>query len=752
MLRMSDNLPRGARWACAKVPFKGANKLDNTEIPYSPILLTAEERNASYMAGIDRDLSSNIQYIHRDQWVSNCQPLSAKKHGRGLKTMRLSKKAHSANNLDISEEDEDIPPAKRRAHVVPERPHSVAFERATGSCTGVDEAKIEDVVSKKIEEAFARMFPRFVDAAVTEVIKRLDDYLIVRSTARPGSEDLETVKDDLGMDDLGKGEAWRQERDDSNKKSDFVVEPGDHGVSREDVEDVVDENEGIAKVGPSQAVATMNPKPTEGGGFTDGRKLRVKLKNSKFSSPFVDYREKKTEKQLKTKYENWKKKRSQMLDVGITPTWYQGPKYFKTIEDVRKMLSNEHIDPFLDVLSRRLYSGVKLKSGVSASRINIQDCALFRLLSNEWKVLHPDDPQCTQSYPNDANYERWDVPPVLVNYVRGTAIRWGSPWHTNPDHWVVCRVRLLDWEIELYDSFSHISSSKAGNDRELMLTPLRRLLPTLLHRSGYFGAMNLPPKLDALPIKRMSSEVQFVQEDIHNCGVFACMYVERMLGENIPRELDISLYRQKMALAIFAHDSCGLLDTLACSGYTLAIVVKGMCFSATRGKIPRVATLGILYAGGLCCSPRLAEKFRESRPWESCMPEGSVVHRDSRKIPASRDPGNPVCRRALLFTATRGKIPASRDPEILEDYWAQRTIRRIQLGSPKTGRGSVGFVVTAGWRSELGDCGSSSEVDARNRRWKVSHREKIGVKVRVKSEIDFALVALLKIDCRDSRL
>ncbi|GER36541.1 Ulp1 peptidase-like [Striga asiatica] len=509
------------------------------------MVLTAEERNTSYMVDINRDLSSNVQYNHRDPWVSNCQPLSMKKfsakmHGRGLKTMRPSKKAHFANNPDISEEDEHIPPAKRRAHVVPERPHPVAFERAAGSSTGVDEAKIEDVVSKKIEEAFARMFPRFVDAAVTEVIKRLDDYLIVRSVPRPGSEDLETV-----------------------------VESGSHGVPREDVEDVVDENEGIGKVGPSQDVAAMTPDPTKGGGYTDGdgagvgRILRVKLKNSKLSSPFVDYRETKIEKQLWVKYENWKKnKKSPMLNVGLEPTWYQGPKYFKEIENVKNMLSNEHIDPFLDVLSRRLYNGVKLKSGVSASRINIQDCTLFRLLSHQWKVLHPEDPQCKQSYPDDANYERWNVPPVLVKYVRGTAIRWGSPWHTNPDvilvcnvdeHWVVCRVRLLDWEIDLYDSFSHLSSSKACNDRELMLTPLRRLLPTLLHRSGYFKIMNILPKLDALSIKRMPSEVQFVQEDIHNCGVFACMYVERMLGENIPWKPDISLYRRKMALAIFGH-------------------------------------------------------------------------------------------------------------------------------------------------------------------------------------------------------
>ncbi|GER48844.1 alanine-2-oxoglutarate aminotransferase 2 [Striga asiatica] len=77
------------------------------------------------------------------------------------------------------------------------------------------------------------------------------------------------------------------------------------------------------------------------------------------------------------------------------------------------------------------------------------------------------------------------------------------------EHWVVCRVRLVDWEIELYDFFSHLSSSKVCNDRELMLTPLRRLLPTLLHRSGYFETMNIPPKLNVLSIKRMPSEVQF---------------------------------------------------------------------------------------------------------------------------------------------------------------------------------------------------------------------------------------------------
>ncbi|GER43956.1 hypothetical protein STAS_20829 [Striga asiatica] len=163
MLRMGDYLPRGARWTCGKVPFNRANELDNVEIPYTPMVITAEKRNASYMADIGKDLSSNVQYIHRDPWVSNCQPLSMKKlsaktRGQVLKTMRPSKKAHSASNPDISEEDELIPPAKRRAHVVPERPHPAAFERAPGSSTGVDEAKIEDVVLQNIDEAFARMF------------------------------------------------------------------------------------------------------------------------------------------------------------------------------------------------------------------------------------------------------------------------------------------------------------------------------------------------------------------------------------------------------------------------------------------------------------------------------------------------------------------------------------------------------------------------------------------------------------------
>ncbi|CAA0830192.1 Unknown protein, partial [Striga hermonthica] len=94
------------------------------------------------------------------------------------------------------------------------------------------------------------------------------------------------------------------------------------------------------------------------------------------------------------------------LKVGVQ---YQGPDYIKKIEGVRNMLSTKHIDAFLDVLSRRLCSGVKLKSGVSVSTINIQDSTLFGLLSNQWKVLHPDDPQCTQSYPDVTNYESWNV-------------------------------------------------------------------------------------------------------------------------------------------------------------------------------------------------------------------------------------------------------------------------------------------------------------------------------------------------------
>ncbi|CAA0830005.1 Unknown protein [Striga hermonthica] len=328
MALQGDNLPRGARWTCGKVPFNGANELDIAEIPYSPMVLTAEEKNASYMADINRDLSSNIQYIHRDQWASSCQPLSsAKMHGRGLKTMRPSNKTHSANNLEFSEEDEHIPPAKRRAHdVEPERPHPVAFDRPSASST-VDEAKIEDVVSKKIEEAFARMLPRFVDSAVSE-----DDL---------GKYDL--GKDDLRKDDLVKGEESRQEREHSNQKSDFVPESGDHVVSGEDV---VDEDDGIAKVGPSQDVAAITQKPTKGGGFTDGdgdgvvvgRTLRVKFKNSKLSSPFIDYREKKTEKQLKVKYENWKKKKSPMACYRIN-----GKCFIPTILNVRRAIQTSQI-------------------------------------------------------------------------------------------------------------------------------------------------------------------------------------------------------------------------------------------------------------------------------------------------------------------------------------------------------------------------------------------------------------------------
>ncbi|GER37048.1 phosphoinositide phosphatase family protein [Striga asiatica] len=279
-----------------------STKLDN--IPYSPIVFTAEEKNASYMANIDMDLSSNVQYIHRDACVAE-----------QLSNIVGEKKAHFVDE-HICEEDGHLSPPKRRAHVPPERQHPIASERATGSSIGVDEAKIEEVVSKKIEEAFARMFPMFVDAAV---------------------------------------------------------------------EDVGDENEGTAVV------------------FEDvGDRLKT-LQLIRLQSPQLD-----------------PESRMMRLDVGLVPAWFQGVDYFDTIEGARKMLSTN------------------------------------RLLEDQWKVLHPNDHECTVSHQDTTDYESWNVFKALVKYVHGTAIRWGSPWHKNPD---------VNWEIGVYDSFSHESKSEDCNDR-----------------------------------------------------------------------------------------------------------------------------------------------------------------------------------------------------------------------------------------------------------------------------------------------
>ncbi|KAL3639245.1 Sentrin-specific protease 5 [Castilleja foliolosa] len=116
-------------------------------------------------------------------------------------------------------------------------------------------------------------------------------------------------------------------------------------------------------------------------------------------------------------------------------------------------------------------------------------------------------------------------------------------------HWVVCLLRIDAWEITLFDSLP-------SPDCVRQLEHLSRLIPYVIAKGGYFDAKSVAPRFDLMPVVSIPMDDELVQGDVHNCGVFACMYIERMIACDFPQsssKSEVKEYRRKIALEIFAH-------------------------------------------------------------------------------------------------------------------------------------------------------------------------------------------------------
>ncbi|KAH6763844.1 hypothetical protein C2S51_015093 [Perilla frutescens var. frutescens] len=236
-----------------------------------------------------------------------------------------------------------------------------------------------------------------------------------------------------------------------------------------------------------------------------------------------------------------------------------GQDFFTELEDPARGMSIKAIDLYLEFLRRWLNSERCLLAGVTADSVCILDAGFFSALKCQWDILHPDDPECEGDY-GLSDYSGWTPSNELVKYVRLWANEARPWWNASHliivcrinEHWVTCRVCLLDWCIELYDSLLYKSDDQR---RDQQLRPLRRLLPELLNATQYWAKSGRPETYEELPIKRVSSDVQFLQTDEVSCGVYACMYAQRLITGTPPIELGIDAlrdYRKQIAWRIYS--------------------------------------------------------------------------------------------------------------------------------------------------------------------------------------------------------
>ncbi|KAH6778008.1 hypothetical protein C2S51_009320 [Perilla frutescens var. frutescens] len=171
----------------------------------------------------------------------------------------------------------------------------------------------------------------------------------------------------------------------------------------------------------------------------------------------------------------------------------------------------------------------------------VANTGLYEALVRAWKILHPIDPLCRATYGDD-DYRRWRPAEGLVHRIQGSDGRYQVAWKgrdyaivvcdVSGEHWVVVCIRFSDWVVELYDS-------------------LLFQMDDLSDRDG----RSMPPRCAFTMTLDKSIPDQYVQTDATSCGVYACMYVERLLGAGPPPDISeqaVHEYRKVIGAQIYS--------------------------------------------------------------------------------------------------------------------------------------------------------------------------------------------------------
>ncbi|KAL3651927.1 hypothetical protein CASFOL_004929 [Castilleja foliolosa] len=584
-----SGIPRGVRWKCPKNNWNRVHELDRDDLAITPMTLTEEEMVAPYMRAIEMKISEGVQYIHRETWISSCPPLEkysgiVQLKGRPKKRPSKTRKClgdpitgegsgervGTAHDVGTSGDVGSRGAVGDRATDDPSPSVLELMNRAVSSAVShalpgalrealdltllvllpaIVERVLESVLPGMLSDAVRREVDLAIPGAVEQAVELFRRH---RDKAFPDVSCSRVERGYQGADPFIHEEPATQTSNEktggepagcvSCSRDEQGYQGADPFIHEEPATQTSNEKTGGEPAGCAGSsdllygfMATKSRLRTLGLGLVtpkEPRLKRLKLKSRFKLSPFVDCLDNDRRKSLKAKFTKWRRHvNAKERDVGINPKYFVGPEYIVEIEK----------------------SGVRLHPGVSLETLNIQDSSFYGHLVKAWNTLHPPDVECAP-----VDYAQWDVPTILIEYVEGSLPWWGQPWTTVSNvvlvcnveqHWVVCLLRIDAWEITLFDSLP-------SPDRVRQLEPLSRLIPYVIAKGGYFDAKSVAPRFDLMPVVSIPTDDELIQGDVHSCGVFSCMYIERMIACDFPQSSsmsDVEEYRWKIALEIFAH-------------------------------------------------------------------------------------------------------------------------------------------------------------------------------------------------------
>ncbi|KAL3621997.1 hypothetical protein CASFOL_034193 [Castilleja foliolosa] len=534
-----SGIPRGVRWKCPKNNWNRVHELDRDDLAITPMTLTEEEMVAPYMRAIEMKISEGVQYIHRETWISSCPPLekcSGIVQPKGRPKKRPSKTRKCLGDPTTGEgSGERVGTAHGVGTYGDVGSRGAVGDRATNDPSPSVLESMNRAVSSAVSHALPGalrealdltlpvLLPAIVERAIESVLPGMLSDAVRRAVdlAIPGAVEQAV-------------ELFRRHRDKafpdvSCSRDERGYQGADPFIHEEPATQTSNEKTGGEPAGCAGSSDLLygvhgDKEPTENFGNVglvtpkEPQLKCLKMKSRFKLSPFVDSLDNDKRKSLKAKFAQWRRQVNAKKEMWALTR--------NTLWDPSTMCKSRRRGPTYPL------RGVRLRPGVSLETLNIQDSSFYGHLVKAWNTLHPPDVECAP-----VDYAEWDVPTILIEYVEGSFPRWGQPWTT------VSNV------ITLFDSMP-------SPDRVRQLGPLSRLIPYVIAKGGYFDAKSVAPRFDLMPVVSIPKDDELVQGDVHNCSVFACMYIERMIACDFPQSSsisDVEEYRGKIALEIFAH-------------------------------------------------------------------------------------------------------------------------------------------------------------------------------------------------------
>ncbi|XP_057774826.1 uncharacterized protein LOC130993806 [Salvia miltiorrhiza] len=226
--------------------------------------------------------------------------------------------------------------------------------------------------------------------------------------------------------------------------------------------------------------------------------------------------------------------------------------FWTTMQNTRRDLSSNAVDCYMMTMRSRLMRGDDLIDGVDARTTIVLDTELFKYFDDEftqlksaWREIFPAKAEGRFIY-SDGVFATWQPHAKKMYMVHGQGVSsthgdWMNattlilPIHVC-GHYITCRVDLLSGVCDIFDSQLFKTMPQPRFDVIAALYPLQCLLGKMLEVSQWFARTTIVDNpLENLQWRRLKIQYadeneQFQQPDQCSSGVFACMYVERLIS------------------------------------------------------------------------------------------------------------------------------------------------------------------------------------------------------------------------------